>query len=182
MLAGRCSRSTSNRARARCTAWAASGSPVWPKKCKILPVLWNRNDLQRFWFRIRKSFGSGSKFGSGLYLAVFSKKCKKILPFKVASSFVYQEFVILLMILWLFWLMHLSPETETIRNAFWFRFRWGKKLRFQRFRFHNQRIELLIYILNRRRNIPQSIYCTFILVYEKSWQERRQEKAVCSSY
>jgi hypothetical protein len=36
-------------------------------------VLWNRNDLLQFRFRLWKSFGSGSGSGSRQYLAQFSK-------------------------------------------------------------------------------------------------------------
>jgi hypothetical protein len=63
-----------------------------------IPVLWNRNDLLRFRFRLWKNFGFGSgsssDSGSRQYLAQFSasKTCAKSCFFNVRSSFVSQKF------------------------------------------------------------------------------------------
>ncbi len=107
-----------------------------------IPMLWNRNDLLRFRFRLWKSFGfdsgSSSNSGSRQYLAVFSIKKlafstleAALFPRNLASHFWFLTFLFCIP----FYIGSGSksgPESES--KCIRFRFRSARKLRF---RFHN---------------------------------------------
>ncbi len=90
-------------------------------------VLWNRNDLLRFRFRLWKSFGSGS--GSGYPK---TKKLHKILPFQCIRSMLFSR-----KLASLFWFFYFFYILCGMRIQIRFRNRNRNAFRF---RFHNTKV------------------------------------------
>ncbi len=124
-------------------------------------MLRNRNDLLRFWFwfRLRKSFGSGSGFRQ--YLAQFfdNKNFVKNLAFPISEAALFPRKLPVTFFYSISWWIRIQLRNRIWNcNAFRFRFRWGKKLRFLRFcfrlRFHN--------------TIYRAVHSVFYRIYNKN--------------
>ncbi len=111
----------------------------------VWSVLWNIYALLWFQFRFRlwKSFGSGS--GSGYHSSPKTKQLHKIFPFQCQKQLISQKVGHSFLIFWLFyyilcWIQIQIRFWNRTRNKIQnlnrngFRFRYGKMLRFLRFR------------------------------------------------